>query len=258
MSSFIVNKFSKANDHNDDLLKFEFCRWIFTSEQSGVADCELVKKYTGGDSLNPRGCGSKTGRSFYAEAMLFTMSNGPLKFDKQDDALMKRLKPFFWKNEFKDSNDEAVAILNTDEACDALDCILQDGYNLFKKEGFLKIESLETLKNDIRGDSDTFDDIFEKRFELVPDKKLDKNCWMKTSVVYAVFSELNESEFNIKHKLLMMGLECKQERGPLGKGMYFKGIIHRPIPKKDKVNIVEVPEDQIPDDLSEDQTLDDN
>ena len=59
MSSFIVNKFSKANDHNDDLLKFEFCRWLFTSEQSGVADCELVKRYTGGDPLNPRGCGTR-------------------------------------------------------------------------------------------------------------------------------------------------------------------------------------------------------
>ncbi len=75
-------------------------RWLFTSEQSGVADCELVKTYTGGDPLNPRGCGEKTGRTFYAQATLFTMSNQPLKFDKQDDALMSRMKPFFWKNVF--------------------------------------------------------------------------------------------------------------------------------------------------------------
>ena len=84
MSAFNSGHFSKANDHNDSLLKFEHCRWLFTSEQSGgTADCELVKMYTGGDPLNPRGCGQKIGKTFYAEATLFAMSNQPLRFDKQ-------------------------------------------------------------------------------------------------------------------------------------------------------------------------------
>jgi phage/plasmid-associated DNA primase len=143
MSAFNTGHFSKANDHNDSLLKFEHCRWLFTSEQSGTADCELVKKYTGGDPLNPRGCGQKMGKTFYAEATLFTMSNQPLRFDKQDDALMDRMKPFFWKNVFHHPSDpeeskkvqEDLLLLDTVEACEALDHILRDAFVTWQAEG---------------------------------------------------------------------------------------------------------------------------
>lgn len=223
MSAFIVTNFTKANDHNDDLLKFEHSRWLFTSEQVGIADCELVKNYTGGDSLNARGCGSKAGKSFYSESLLFTMSNGPLKFNKQDDALLKRIKPFFWKNQFENSCEDIVKILNTTEGHEALDCIIQDGYELWKNEGFLQLESLEILKNDIKGDRSTFDEIFDRVFKIEEDKK-DKNFWVKTTDVYNYFSELKEDDFNIKYKMKEKGIEVKKARGLQGQCMYFVGL----------------------------------
>jgi hypothetical protein len=226
MSAFIVTNFTKANDHNDELLKFENSRWLFTSEQVGTADCELVKNYTGGDSLNARGCGSKTGKSFYSESLLFTMSNGPLKFNKMDDALLKRIKPFFWKNQFENPCEDVVKILNTAEGYEALDCIIQDGYNLWKKEGFLCVESLETLKNDIKGDQESFDDIFERVFKVEEDKK-NKEFWIKSTEVYNFFADLKESDFNIKYKMTEKGIECKQDRGLQGRLHYFKGLSYR-------------------------------
>ena len=226
MSAFIVTNFTKANEHNDELLKFENSRWLFTSEQVGIADCELVKNYTGGDSLNARGCGSKSGKSFYSESLLFTMSNGPLKFNKMDEALLDRIKPFFWKNQFKNPCEDVVKILNTAEGHEALDCIIQDGYNLWKKEGFLQVESLDTLKNDIKGDQESFDDIFERVFKVEEDKK-NKDFWIKSTEVYNFFADLKESDFNIKYKMSKKGIECKQERSPHGRHIYFKGLSYK-------------------------------
>lgn len=226
MSAFIVTNFTKANDHNDDLLKFEHSRWLFTSEQTGVADCELVKSYTGGDFLNPRGCGSKTEKSFYPESLLFTMSNGPLKFNKQDDALLKRIKPFFWKNQFENPCDEAIQILNTVEGYEALDFIIQNGYELWKSEGFLQVESLDALKSDIKGDHESFEDIFERVFKIEDDTK-NKNFWIKSTEVYNYFAELKEDDFNIKYKMKEKGIECKQDRGPQGRLTYFKGLSYK-------------------------------
>ena len=108
-----------------------------------------------------------------------------------------------------------------------MDHIIQNGYELWKKEGFLQNDAIDMLKNDIKGEQETFDDIFERSFELVDD--IDKNHWIKTSDVYETFQELNESEFNIKYKLSEKGIECTKGRGQQGQGMYFKGLVKRQI-----------------------------
>ena len=222
MSSFIVTNFTKANDHNDDLLKFEHSRWLFTSEQTGVADCELIKSCTGGDFLNPRGCGVKTEKPFCPESLLFTMSNQPLKFNKQDPGLLDRIKPFYWKNQFKGNDDDSTKILETIEGFEALDHIIQKGYDLWKKEKFKQVASLDALKDDIKGDRETFEDIFACNYVIGnPENKI------LTSDVYPLFETVNESEFNIKRKFNELGVECKRCTVGGIKKTYFIGLVKK-------------------------------
>jgi len=75
--------------------------------------------------------------------------------------------------------------------------------------------------NDIKGEQETFEDIFDKTFEVVSDKK-NINFW---TAVYEIFSGMNETDFNIKYKLSTKGIECKQDRGNQGRVTYFKGLL---------------------------------
>jgi hypothetical protein len=224
LSSFVKNKFSKANDHNDALLKFEHNRWIFASEQpgGGVIDHDLVKQYTGGDRVSPRGCGTKSVSSFCPDATLITVSNSPLAFDKYDEATLDRLKVFEWTKQFP-VDDTVNTTLLDDKACEAMDHIIQRGYNLWLKEKFIENEKLDSLKNDIKCEHNSIEDVFKKKFELCNVDDISK--WMRTTDVYPHFKISNESEWNIKRKLETFGVICKKSmRGLHGQCMYFMGL----------------------------------
>ena len=129
---------------------------------------------------------------------------------------------FEFKNQFPNS-DDIDAFLRTHEAIEAMDHIIQDGYNLWKTEGFKRIRELALLKRDFHGQKETFEDIFKNTFKVVAGK----HHRLDSVEVYTVFKDLGESEFIIRRKLARMGIENKYERNVEGRIHFFTGIIKK-------------------------------
>ncbi len=68
----------------------------------------------------------------------------------------------------------------------------------------------------------SFKDIFDQNFTLVD--KTDKSLWLKTTDVYPVFVELDESEYDIKRMMSQLGITSLRCRGPHGLCVYFQGL----------------------------------
>ena len=222
---FMVSKHTKGNDHNGPLLNFKDSRIVFCSEQDGICNSEIIKQYSGGDEVNARECGLKS-ESFYVEATMIAMSNFPIQFDKKGEALKERNKCIKWEVQFATKSqasqaaiDDMVWLETSQEAMEAMDHIIQWGWNLYKKEGFKKVDSMIQFTEEINDEEDKFTEIFDKYYELSS-----QNDSIPTTEVYPKFREFSTKEYEIKERFKDIGVNWARITVNNSKKTSFKGL----------------------------------
>jgi hypothetical protein len=220
-----VSPYAKANEHNDGLVAVADVRIGFSSESAAgmLVDSEVFKRLCTQEPFNARECGEKSVK-IKPEMTLFSFGQNPLVFDKIDTAVQRRRRGFPWNKTFKKVLDGSLDFLRTEEAFQALDHILQDGYNEWKKEGFIEIEELQVFKEELDDEQDIFTELFEIKYEIA-DKKIEDN-WILGTDLYRDLKQLKMSDFAIKKKLLAIGVEWVKTRKTtdINPKSYFKGI----------------------------------
>jgi hypothetical protein len=249
--TFISSKFTKSNDHNDNLLLLKDTRLLFASEKpgSGLIDSELMKGVTGNDKMSARACGQKAEASFYTESYLVFMGNSPLQFDNKDLALQSRNKSIRWKKQFPVSSDKSVELfLKSEEAKEAMDYIVERGIKLYQKEGFIKVSELEEFTAEINEEDDHFLNKLEEVFDLDVGNSDNQDTWILGTTVYKIFKSILKTEYEIKERFKEQGVICGRLRkskvdevknskgeitthakpGDVNPKCYFKGLIFKP------------------------------
>jgi hypothetical protein len=224
ITSIRVNPHAKANEHNDTLVMMADTRIGFASEGGAgmVVDSEALKRITSQEAMYARECGEKKVK-VKPEMTLLAFAQNPMVFDKNDSAIQRRHYGFRWDRTFKKVWDGSLDFLETDACYEALDHILQDGYNLWKEEGFLEIEELCLFREELHEEQDVFGDLLAQTFTVESDKE-NKDYWVKTTEVYNAFKSLKMSQYTIKEKFKKLGVECKIVRKDGIQGTHFKGL----------------------------------
>jgi len=219
-----VSPNAKANEHNDGLVMTADTRIGFSSESAAGmnVDSEQFKRLCTQEPFYARECGEKQVK-IKPEMTLFSFGQNPLVFDKIDTAVQRRRKGFPWNKTFKKVVDGSLDFLRTELAYQALDHIIQDGYNNYLRDGFINHPELELFKEEINDEQDQFSEVLENTYTILNDKE-DREGWIKSTEVYNSFKHLKMSDWAIKKRFIALGVECKQVRSDQGKGMYFKGL----------------------------------
>jgi len=208
-----VSPFAKANEHSDCLVMTADIRIGFSSEGCAgmLVDSEVFKRLCTQEPFYARECGQKCVK-IKPEMTLFTFGQNPLAFDKIDTAVQRRRRGFPWNKTFKKAPDGTLDFLKTLECYQSLDHILQTGYNDWKTNRFIEIESLQLFKEDIDGEQDTFGEMFESKFNNKKSDKENKDNWILSTEIYRDLKELKMSDWAIKKKMLDLGIDCKRSR----------------------------------------------
>jgi hypothetical protein len=222
-----VNKFASGNEHSDSKVKMSDTRIGFSSESSAemVVDSEQFKRLCSQEGFYARECGEKEVK-VKPEMTLYSLGQQPLVFDKIDKAVQRRRRGFPWNKTYEAVLDGSLAFLETEEAYQAIDHILQYGYDQWSKDkaGFLQIEELLLFREDLNQEQDVFGDLLARTFTIVADKE-NKSNWVKSSDVYTAFKELKFSDFVITGKFKALGVDRVKARGNDGNLNYFKGLV---------------------------------
>jgi len=227
ITSMRVNKYAAGNEHSDSKVKMSDTRIGFSSEASAemVVDSEQFKRLCTQEGFYARECGEKEVK-VKPEMTLFSLGQQPLVFDKIDKAVQRRRRGFPWNKTYEKVLDGSLDFLQTEEAYQALDHIIQWGYDEWVKDkaSFLQIEELRLFREDLNEEQDVFGDLLERTYTIVADKE-NKENWIKSSEVYRAFRELKFSDFVITGKFKALGVERVKARGKDGNASYFKGLV---------------------------------
>ena len=225
LSCLRVSTFGSANEHNDGKVMIGDTRILLSSEGQAnmTVDSEDYKRITSQDSFYARECGEKQSL-IEPEGTLFYFGQNPILFDKNDKAVQRRRRGFPWKVKFPECKDGSLDYLETVEAFEAFDdWLIQEGYSLWKAEGFSEIEELKLFQEELNEEEDPFKNMLEATFEIVDDKE-NKDNWVLASKVYELFKPCRLQEYGIKRKFEEYGVHCKCGRGNEGNKMYFRGL----------------------------------
>ena len=228
--TFIVSRFAKANDHNDNLLLLRDTRLLFSSEKpgGGEIDEELIKNATGGDGISARACGQKASESFVSESHLVFMGNSPLQFNNKGSALQERVKAFRWRVQFPVTGDKSVELfLKSDEAKEAMDHIIERGIELYQKEGFVQVKEIVDFTNELNDEDDKFLTAMENHFDLDVGNSDDQDTWILSSSVYRLFKDITEYEVKSRFKDLGVVFGRFRKKGDVNQKSYFKGLVKK-------------------------------
>ena len=225
ISTIRVDTHAKASEHSDSKVMMSDIRIGFASEGTAgmLVDSEQFKRLTTQEPFYARECGEKQVK-VKPEMTLFSFGQQPLVFDKIDKAVQRRRRGFPWNVTFEKCQDGSLDFLKTVEAYEALDHIIQYGYDLWKKNKFIQIEELLLFKEELDQEQDVFGDLLEQKYIVMSDVG-NKLNWIKSTEVYKTFKELKLSDWTIKRKFEFLGVKCvKTKAGNDGQGMYFQGL----------------------------------
>ena len=219
-----VDLFSKPNAHNDSKVMMADTRIGLSSEGAAgmLVDSEQFKRLTTQEAFFARECGEKQVK-IKPEMTLFSFAQQPLMFDKMDKAIQRRRRGFPWNRTFEKCRDGSLDFLKNEETYQAVDHIIQYGYNMWKKDGFLDIEELRLFKEELDQEQDVFTELLEEKYVVVNDTE-DKNNWVKSTEIYKTFKPLKLSDFIIKRKFELLGVKCSFIRIEGIRATYFQGL----------------------------------
>ena len=233
-SHLTLSKYAGKNDHADYLVKLKYQRLSFISEiaPGEVWDGRLVKTLTGDDAISARKCGFGAEADFYSQATIFSYAQGMADIQPMDDAIRNRLLIVNWKVQFAkkedggNRDDSMIKWVETAEACDALFWVMKDAYELYKKEGFLRVEEISTYTSEIADEQDDFKREFESKFVKTRDGK------MLIEEVYEILKNYSNKTTLITSKLTSMGIKKERVRNTgkwEGQQWAFVGLELKPV-----------------------------
>ena len=207
-SHLTISKYAGKNDHADYLVSLKYQRLKFISEiaPGEVWDGKLVKMLTGDDAISARKCGFGAGPDFYSQATVFSYAQGMADINPMDDAIRNRLMIVNWKVQFVKTEDggkrdvSMIKWVETDEASDALFWVMKDAYELYKKEGFVKIEEITNYTSEIADEQDDFKREFDSKYTKKRDAKV------LIADVYQTLKNFSNKTTLITSKLTSMGI----------------------------------------------------
>lgn len=225
--NFVLQKNADANEHCGWLTDLRYTRIAITSEcpKNIRLDGNLLKTISGGDPVQSRKMYNNP-ESHNIQATIFMLANALSPIDPMDDAMRNRVSAIPWNVSFVKNETQDFSVndyIKTNEAFDALFWILQEGYELFKTQGFCNVPEIDDYTKTFADEQDEFKQIFDEKFEVggVGDMLL-------TDQVYHIFKPFSSSQSHVAQRLLTDYNVSKDRKRNAGKWddkkMCFIGI----------------------------------
>lgn len=231
--NFVLQKNAEANDHCGWLTDLRYTRIAITSEcpNNIRLDGNLLKTISGGDPVQSRKMYTNP-ESHNIQATIFMLANALSPIDPMDEAMRSRVSAIPWNVSFVKNESQDYSVndyIKTHDAFDALFWIMQDGYQLFKTQGFCKVEEIDEYTKTFADEQDEFKQIFEEKFEVGGPGDL-----LLSDQVYLAFKQCSRSQSHIAQRLLNDYNISKDRRRNAGKWedkkMCFIGIKPKQVP----------------------------